>query len=170
MKLAALLSGLAIGLTVAATPAQAVTHVTLPFDPNTAWFDLPVTRSTDVVEKTVRYTFGDLERFLEQAVVDPEHHVRIHLDEAAIAVPGEAGIARVVPECLDGVVVQAEIENGIHHAGHGGARTGADGEEKRMAGVAKGAAGGRLDALDTLENLGLQIVWKGLAALVVDAA
>jgi hypothetical protein len=63
MKLAALLSGLAIGLTVAAAPAQAVTHVTLPFDPNSAWFDLPVTRSTDVVERRVRYTFGDLERF-----------------------------------------------------------------------------------------------------------
>ncbi len=62
------------------------------------------------------------ENFLEQFVVEAHDDIAIHLNEAAVAVPGETGITRIVAERLDGAVVEAKIENGVHHARHGGAR------------------------------------------------
>jgi hypothetical protein len=44
------------------------------------------------VEVDALVLLGDLQRFLERAVIELEHDVRIHLDEAAVAVPGEAGV------------------------------------------------------------------------------
>ena len=63
------------------------------------------------------------------------HDVAVHLDETAIAVPGEALVLGGVSEGENGFVVEAEIENGVHHAGHGIARTGADGNEHRHLGL-----------------------------------
>jgi hypothetical protein len=73
---------------------------------------------------------GDLQRFLERAVIEAEHDVGIHLDEAAIAVPGEARVAGRGGEALDAGVVEAEVEDRVHHAGHGDAGAGADGDEQ----------------------------------------
>jgi hypothetical protein len=42
------------------------------------------------VEVDALVLLGDLQRFLERAVIEAEHDVGVHLDEAAIAVPGEA--------------------------------------------------------------------------------
>ena len=63
-----------------------------------------------------------LEDFLEQAVVDAEHNVAIHLDEAAIGVVGETAVVGAAGEPLDGLIVEAEIEHSVHHARHRGAR------------------------------------------------
>ena len=62
------------------------------------------------------------ENFLEDFMVEPHHHIGIHLDEAAVAIPCESGIAGNLGQRLHRFVIQAEIENRIHHAGHGGAR------------------------------------------------
>ena len=59
-----------------------------------------------------------LKRILEHAMIDTEDHIAVHLDEAAIAVIGEARIARQGREAFNSLVVEAEVENGIHHAGH----------------------------------------------------
>src|SRR3546814_19284190 len=64
-------------------------------------------------------------------VVDAKHHVRIHLDETAIAVPGETGIARRRRKPLDRLVVEAQVQHRVHHAGHGYARAGAHRHQKR---------------------------------------
>ena len=66
-----------------------------------------------------------LQYFLENLVVEPEHDVAVHLDEAAIAVIGEARVAGILRQRLDRLVVEAEIEHGVHHARHRGARAGA---------------------------------------------
>ena len=47
-----------------------------------------------------------------------EHNVAIHLDETTVAVPGEAGVAALLGEACHGGVVHAEVEDGVHHAGH----------------------------------------------------
>ena len=62
-----------------------------------------------------------VEHILEQMMFDTQHHVGIHLDEAPIAVEGEPAIARTPGDALDGLVVEAEIQHGVHHAGHRGA-------------------------------------------------
>jgi hypothetical protein len=54
----------------------------------------------------------------------------VHLDEAAVGIVGEAGIAGLGGQALDGLVVEAEVEDGLEHAGHGAGRAGADGDEE----------------------------------------
>src|SRR5688572_18415910 len=77
---------------------------------------------------------------LEGLALDPEHHVAEHRDEAAVAVPGEALVARPLREPLYGGVVETEIEDRVHHPGHRHARAGAHGDEQRTLGVAEATA------------------------------
>ncbi len=69
---------------------------------------------------------------LELLLGDVEDHVAEHLDEAAIGVVGEAGIVAALGERLDGLIVEAEVEDGVHHAGHGELGAGADGDQQRI--------------------------------------
>ena len=48
----------------------------------------------------------------------PSDHVAEHLHEAAVGVVGEARVAARVGQALDRLVVQAEVEDRVHHAGH----------------------------------------------------
>ena len=48
-----------------------------------------------------------------------EHHVAVHLDEAAVEVEGEAAVAGAARDAVSDGLVQAEVEDGVHHAGHG---------------------------------------------------
>ncbi len=99
------------------------------------------------------------------ALLHAEHHVAIHLHKAAVAVPGEALVVRGAGEGEDGLVVEAKVEDGVHHARHGVARAGADGDEERHAlGVAKFAGHDLLHLGDAFLHLLLEI--GGVAALV----
>ena len=73
-----------------------------------------------------------VEDFLEVMVRDAEHHVGIHGDEAPVAVIGEAPVAGFLRQRLDGRVVEAEIEHGVHHARHRRARAGAHRDQQRI--------------------------------------
>src|SRR5687767_13988177 len=75
---------------------------------------LPVFRLELGIEMDALVLLGELKRLLEGAVVEAKHDVRIHLDEAAIAVPGKARVAGNGCETLDGFVVEAEVEDGVH--------------------------------------------------------
>jgi len=63
--------------------------------------------------------------------------VSIHLNKTAITVEREARIARELSQPFDGPVVEPEIKDGVHHAGHRGTRTGPDGNQKRPLLVSK---------------------------------
>ena len=89
-------------------------------------------------------------------MLEAEHHVRIHRDEAAIAVIGEAAIAGEFGERFDRLVVEAEIEHGIHHARHRGAAAGADRHQQRIFGIAERLAGQLADMVQRLLDLRLQ--------------
>jgi len=119
----------------------------------------------------VNFVFVVLDDALEWLVVfafallHAEDDVAIHLDEAAVAVPSEAGVTGGFFERADGVVVEAEVEDGVHHAGHGVACTGADGDEQREAlCVAKFGAHDFLHVGDA--GLHLRFEFLGVAALV----
>ena len=73
-----------------------------------------------------------VEDVLELLLGDVEDHVAEHLDEAAIGVIGKTGIVAELGQRLDGLVVQAQVENGVHHAGHGELGAGADGDQQRI--------------------------------------
>ena len=105
-----------------------------------------------------------VEYFLEMMVLDVEHDIRIHLDEAAIGIIGETRVAGAVGERLDGHVVEAEIEHRIHHARHRGAGAGAHRDEERICVVAEAAAGEppdmgerRLDGGGEIGGIGLLV-------------
>ena len=111
-----------------------------------------------------------VEDLLEMVVLDVEHHVGIHGDEAAVGIVGEALVARALGERLDGDVVEAEIEHRVHHAGHGGAGAGADGNQQRIGGIAEGAAGELADVGERLLDLAFELLRIGAAVVVVIGA
>ena len=108
---------------------------------------------------------GVLDDLLEAMMVDAEDDGAVHLDEAAIAVPGEAGVAACLFEPGDGGVVEAEVEHGVHHAGHGDAGAGADGDEEGLVGVAECQADMVLDGGEG--GLDLVIEFAGVFVAVV---
>ena len=59
-----------------------------------------------------------------------ENDVAVHLNKTAVAVPSETGIAGSLGKGCNTLVIQAEIQNRIHHAGHGFASSGTDSHEK----------------------------------------
>ena len=72
----------------------------------------------------------------EQVAVEAHNHVREHLDEAAIAVPREASVVGVLDEAVNRLVVQTEVQNRVHHAGHRHGSAGTNGNEQRIFGIA----------------------------------
>src|SRR5262249_422671 len=65
--------------------------------------------------------FVVLQDLLEQLMVEAEHEGGIDRNEAAIGVIGESPVVGAPREALDGLIVEAEIEHGVHHTGHGSA-------------------------------------------------
>ena len=66
-----------------------------------------------------------------------EHDVTVHLHEATIGVVYEVGVAGFCHQTFGHLVVETEVEDGVHHTGHRCARTGTHGEQQRISGVAK---------------------------------
>ncbi len=81
-----------------------------------------------------------VENVLEAVVADAQHDVRVHGDEAAVAVEREALVAGQQGQAFNGGIVEAEIENRVHHARHRGAGAGAHGDQQRVFGVAEALA------------------------------
>ena len=104
---------------------------------------------------------------LEAVVLDTKDDVAEHLDEAPEGVPHKARVARAGDHRLDGFGREAQIEDGIHHAGHRGRGTRAYRDQQRIGAVAEGLAGGRLETRDGGIKLGAQqLVQFALADLV----
>ena len=78
---------------------------------------------------------------LELALRDLHHHVGEHGDEAAIRVIREVGVVGLLGQALDGHVGQAQVQDGIHHAGHGSAGAGTHGDQEGVFFVAEFLAG-----------------------------
>ena len=101
---------------------------------------------------------GDLERFLEQPVIDAQHDIAIHLDEAAVAVPGEARIARSVGEALHRLVIETEVEDSVHHPGHRDRCARAHRDQQRIGGIAEVLAHGLLDMVQRRRDIAAQLL------------
>ena len=75
------------------------------------------------VERVAAVFLGDVRALLRtHAMFEAEDDIGVHLDEAAIAVPGEARVARHGSQALDRRIVEAEVEDGVHHSRHRHAR------------------------------------------------
>ncbi len=120
----------------------------------------------------LRLVEDDLEGIVVLAGVGFDAHddATIHLQEAAVAVPGELRVAGLLGERLDDRVVDAEVEDGVHHAGHRLAGAGADREEQRVLEVAELLAHHLLDLGDVRLDLGVERLRVGLLVVVVVGA
>ena len=114
------------------------------------------------VERIALGVLVELERVLEIMMIDVEHDVRIHLDEAAIGIEGEALVAGALRQRADGGVVEAEVQHRIHHAGHGGACARAYGNEQRIGLTAEFPAGQDADVSERRIDCSRQFRWVGL--------
>ena len=77
------------------------------------------------------------EYVLKEVGTDTEHDVREHLDKATVGVPSETRVLGLGRKALGGIVVETEVEDGVHHAGHGEGSARAHRDEQRIAGVAE---------------------------------
>ena len=108
-----------------------------------------------------------VDELLEVLLAHFHDHVGVHLDKAAIAVPSPAGVVGLLGDDINNVLVQAQVQDGIHHAGHGGAGTGTDGDQQRILVVAELLAGDALHLLDVFHDLGKDAVIDLLAVLII---
>ncbi|GAB3351427.1 hypothetical protein GCM10027452_20570 [Micromonospora halotolerans] len=103
--------------------------------------------------------FGVVERVLELLARHLADGLAEHLDEAAVGVPGEAVVAaglRAEPD--HAAVVEADVEDGLHHAGHGELGAGAYRDQQRVLRVTELAAHLPLQRLQVRLDLGGQPV------------
>ena len=78
-----------------------------------------------------------VERLFEMLVIDAHHHVAEHVDQAAVGVVGEPLVARRLGQALDRLVVQAQVQDRVHHAGHRRRGAGAHRNQQRVLVVAE---------------------------------
>ena len=66
-----------------------------------------------------------------------EHNVAVHLNETAIAVINEVGVAGLCHHALGHLVVQAKVKDGVHHTWHRGTGTRTNRNQQRVLRIAK---------------------------------
>ena len=106
-----------------------------------------------------------VQRLLEQVAGHVEHDLAEHLHEAAVRVVREPLVVRLLREPLHGVVVEAEVEDRVHHPGHRERRTRAHRHEQRIGSLAELLAHLRLERVpgggDFVHQAGRQRVAAG---------
>ena len=109
---------------------------------------------------------------LELVLLDAHDHVAEHLDEPAVGVPGEALVAGPADQALDGLVVQAQVQDRVHHARHGELGAGADRNQERPFGIAEleAPAQGGLHLAHVLAHLAVEALGHPLAELIEQVA
>ena len=104
---------------------------------------------------------------LEILLAHLHDHVRVHLDETAIAVPGPAGVIGLLCNDRHHVLVETQIQDGVHHTGHGGPCAGTDGDQQGILVIAELLAGDLLHLLNIFHDLGHDLVVDLAAVLIV---
>ena len=89
-----------------------------------------------------------------------QDHDGVHLNEATVGIVRKAGVAGLLRQCRDGSVIEAEIENGVHHSRHRELRAGTHGYEQRSFRIAKAAPGHRLELEHGFGNVVAEFLGK----------
>ena len=107
---------------------------------------------------------GRLEGVVERSPGHVEHDSPEHLDEPAVRVPREALVLGEGDQAVERLLVQAEVQDGVHHPGHRELGARPDTHEERVVRVTEGLAGLDLDLADGLEDVVPEPVGQTLAA------
>ena len=131
---------------------------------------LPVLGGQVGVDGDAQTIFVLIQHLFEIVMAEAQHDVRIHGDEAAIAVEGETAVARQLGQALDRLVVQTQVQHRIHHARHRRPRTRTDRDQQRILDIAERLADDPFHLLQRRLNLRLQIGRVGFAIGVIVGA
>ncbi len=94
----------------------------------------------------------------EVEVVHAEHDVAVHLEQTPVGIPRESWVPCQTREALDRLIVQTQVEDRVHHAGHAPARARADRQQQGVVRVAESAAHARLQQRERLIDRGVDVV------------
>ena len=108
-----------------------------------------------------------VDELLEVLLADFHDDVGIHLNETTVAVVCETAVVGLDRESLHHFVVETEVEDGVHHAGHGSAGAGTHGNEQRIVQRAELLADELFELGNVLHDLGLDRVVDDFAVIVV---
>ena len=98
-----------------------------------------------------------LEFVLERIFRDFEDHVSEHLDESAVAVEGKTAIRRAPLQPFDRLVVEAQIQDRVHHPGHRELRARAHRYEQRVVGRPELRASGLFEPCEVVVDLAIDV-------------
>ena len=116
--------------------------------------ELPQLAGRDIgVGRRAEARLHGVERCVEDLALDVQHHNREHRDEPAVAIPGEALVARPGRQPLDGGVVESQVQDRLHHPGHRHARPRPHRHQERTVAVAEARVGHLLEPREMLQNL-----------------
>ncbi len=104
---------------------------------------------------------------LELRFRELHHDVGEHLDKTAVGVVSKAGVVGEFGKALHHLVVEAEVEDGIHHAGHGSTRARTDRNEQRVVGIGELFAADLFHLAQVLIDFGLNLIVDLSAVLVI---
>ena len=122
------------------------------------------------VERDAALALDARDLVLEARAGDAAHDAAEHLHEPAIGVPREARIAGALRQALDGLVVEAQVQDGVHHPRHRVARAAAHGDEQRVVRIAERLAGALLQARERrVDGRGQPLRLRAVGAHVLDA-
>ena len=83
---------------------------------------------------------------------DAEHDLAKHLHEASVRVPGEARVATLERQTTHGRIVEAEVEDRVHHPRHREDGTRANADQERLLWIAETTASTLLERVEPLED------------------
>ena len=116
------------------------------------------------------FFFHLVDELFKVLFADFHNNVGVHLNESSVAVPSPTGVAGFLRDCVDNVFVKAEVQNGIHHAGHGSSGAGTNGNQQRVFLVAELFAGDLFHLLDVFHDLCLDFIVDLSAIFIVSGA
>ena len=93
---------------------------------------------------------------LEQRSVHAQHDAAIHGNEAAVGVESKSFIAHGGGQTFNTLVVEAQVEHRVHHAGHGELGSGAHRHQQRILGITELATHLLFDLGDLCGDLGVE--------------
>ena len=102
-----------------------------------------------------------VEHRVEMFALDPENGLAEHLDQAPVGVPREPLVVGGLREPDHRTVVQADVQDGLHHSGHRELRPRPDRDEQGVLGGAEGLAHGLLEGDEVLVHLRGQLRGEG---------
>ena len=99
-----------------------------------------------------------VDTLFKEALAQLHDDVRVHLDEAAVAVICKTGVRSLLCQTFNSLVVQAQVQDGIHHAGHRLTCTGTNGNQQRVLDIAELLASLLFQDSHVLEDVSLDLI------------